>query len=109
MEDLEKMTGLDFDLPTEAQWEYACRAGTITPYHFGDSCNGTRANINGNSPYPFDITPKGPDVDKVLPIRSYAPNAWGIYDMHGNVSELCKDYFIRKEPNNKKAKDFKID
>ena len=67
-------------LPTEAEWEYACRAGTITPYHIGSFLNSSQANFNWYY---------GP----TKPVGSYAPNAWGLYDMHGNVCEWCSDWY----------------
>ena len=83
--------GLTASLPTEAQWEYACRAGTTTPYSFGSALNGDNANCDGNSPYGTET--KGKYVEKTTPVKSYAPNAWGLYDMHGNVWEWQLDYY----------------
>ena len=77
-------------LPTEAQWEYACRAGTTTPYDFGTSLNGSEANCNGNYPYSA-VT--GPWRRETAPGKSYLPNAWGLFNMHGNVNEWCQDWF----------------
>ena len=79
-----------FTLPTEAQWEYACRAGTTTPFHFGTQLNGDRANCNGNYPYLMRL---GKYLERTTAVKSYAPNAWGLYDMHGNVSEWCEDWW----------------
>ena len=80
-------------LPTEAQWEYACRAGTTTPYSFGSSLNGDKANCDDN--YPYGTTVKGKHRRETAPVGSYAPNAWGLYDMHGNVWEWCVDCYDR--------------
>jgi formylglycine-generating enzyme len=76
-------------LPTEDEWEYACRAGTITPFNTGDSLLTSQANYNGN--YPYKDNPKGIFLEKTQPVGSYTPNAWGLYDMHGNVSEWSFD------------------
>ena len=73
--------GWHFTLPTEKQWEYACRAETDTPFQFGASLNGTRANSAGNSPY--GTTEAGPYLTRTIPVGQYQPNAWGLYGMHG--------------------------
>jgi len=78
-------------LPTEAQWEYACRAGTTTPFNTGNCLNSTQANYNAINPYPS--CSKGEYKGEVVPVGSYAPNAWGLYDMHGNVWEWCADWY----------------
>jgi len=83
--------GWRFDLPTEAQWEYACRAGTTTTFHFGKELNGREANCNGNVPYGTNV--EGPYLEHTCGVGSYAANAWGLYDMHGNVSEWCQDWY----------------
>ena len=78
-------------LPTEAQWEYACRAGTTTPFSFGQFLNGDKANCDGN--YPYGKTAKGYHRKETTSVGSYAPNAWGLYDMHGNVFEWCVERY----------------
>lgn len=78
-------------LPTEAEWEYACRAGTTTAFNTGDDITTLLANFNGN--YPVSIIVKGEYEGKTLPVGSYPPNSWGLYDMHGNVWEWCKDWY----------------
>ena len=78
-------------LPTEAQWEYACRAGTATPFYTGETLSAEQANYNGN--YPYKKSPKGKYLQKTTTAGSYPPNPWGLYDMHGNVYEWCMDWF----------------
>ena len=82
--------GYAFTLPTEAQWEYACRAGTTTPFNFGAALNGDKANCNGNYPYGMG---KGKYVQATTEVGKYGANAWGLYDMHGNVWEWCNDWY----------------
>ncbi len=82
-------SGYQFDLPTEAQWEYACRAGTTTAYFWGNSLNGDNANCNGYRPY--GTTVRGKCLNRTMDVGSYSANPWGLYDMHGNVSEWCRD------------------
>ncbi len=80
-----------FRLPTEAEWEYACRAGTTTPFNTGENLTTAQANYDGN--YPYNNHPKGKYLKKTTPVGSYPPNAWGLYDMHGNVYEWCLDWY----------------
>jgi formylglycine-generating enzyme required for sulfatase activity len=82
-----------FDLPTEAEWEYACRAGTTDPFHFGQALSSKEANISGDSTY--GAVAKGPDLQRTTKVGSYEPNAFGLYDLHGNVREWCKDWLDR--------------
>ena len=76
-------------LPTSAEWEYACRAGTRTAYPWGDSCNGKEANCDGTSP--CGTKEEGPNLEHPVKGGSYPPNAWGICDMNGNMMEWCSD------------------
>jgi uncharacterized protein (TIGR02996 family) len=80
---------LRYRLPSEAEWEYACRAGTTTPFHFGRSLSSLQANFRGGDPYGGGAV--GPDLDRTCKVGSYRPNAFGLYDMHGNVYEYVQD------------------
>ena len=87
----EKDAGRKYRLPTEAEWEYACRAGASTAFHMGDSFSSHQGNFNGN--YPAGGTDKGPYLRRTAKVGSYKPNAFGLYDMHGNVAEWCADWY----------------
>ncbi|MFM6251102.1 MAG: formylglycine-generating enzyme family protein [Dolichospermum sp.] len=78
-----------YRLPTEAQWEYACRAGTTTPFHFGDRITTDLANYDGNYTYGDGL--KGVDRQQTTGVGSFPSNPFGLYDMHGNVWEWCQD------------------
>jgi len=86
---LSEMTGKNYRLPTEAEWEYVCRAGTTTPFYFGDTITTDLVNYDGN--YPYGAAPKGVYRKQTTDVGSFPPNAFGIYDMHGNVWEWCVD------------------
>jgi formylglycine-generating enzyme required for sulfatase activity len=89
---LSKHTGRSYCLPSEAQWEYACRAGTATPFSFGESITTDWVNFVGDHTYgtaPTGIYRHGP-----TPIGTFAPNPWGLCDMHGNVWEFCQDTWV---------------
>jgi formylglycine-generating enzyme required for sulfatase activity len=87
----EQSAGRVYRLPTEAEWEFACRAGTTTPFHFGSQLNGCEANCNGD--YPYGTTTKGAYLKRPTTVGSYGPNGFGLYDMHGNVWEWCSDWY----------------
>ena len=82
-----------YALPTEAQWEYACRAGTETPFSYGETASTDNANYHGD--YIYGKGKKGKNRGKPAPVGSMPPNAWGLYDMHGNVSEWCADRYSK--------------
>ena len=83
--------GLKFALPTEAQWEYACRAGTTTPYSFGDFLNAKSANYARNYAHKIRIMNRRSRGETSV-VKNYQPNQWGLYDMHGNVAEWTADW-----------------
>ncbi len=86
---LSEKTRKIYSLPSESQWEYACRAGTTTPFYFGETITSEFANYNGNSTY--RDAPKGKYQQQTTNVGSFPPNAFGLYDMHGNVWEWCLD------------------
>jgi formylglycine-generating enzyme required for sulfatase activity len=86
---LSKLTGKEYRLPSEAEWEYACRAGTTTPFHFGETITGELANYDASRTYADE--PKGEYRGQTTPVGQFPPNAFGLYDMHGNVWEWCLD------------------
>ena len=88
---LSQQTGRAYRLPTEAEWEYACRAGTTTPFHFGETLSTDQANCDGNRPY--SNGPKSAYRKQTVPVGSLPANPWGLCEMHGNVWEWCQDWY----------------
>jgi formylglycine-generating enzyme required for sulfatase activity len=80
-----------YRLPTEAEWEYACRAGTATPFSTGNNILTSQANFDGT--FPYNISIKGEYREKTTSVGIFVPNPWGLYDMHGNVDEWCWDLY----------------
>ena len=89
----EKASGRTYRLPTEAEWEYASRGGanSSSPFFFGDSLSSAQANFDGN--FPYGGAAEGPYLQRTTPVGSYRPNAFGLFDMHGNVWEWCADWY----------------
>ena len=88
---------LQLCLSTEAQWEYACRAGTTTPFYFGDNITTDQVNYDGN--YPYNDGRNGEYRGQTVGVKSLPPNGWGLYQMHGNVSEWCQDWYEKQYPS----------
>ncbi|MGB3508345.1 MAG: SUMF1/EgtB/PvdO family nonheme iron enzyme, partial [Microcoleaceae cyanobacterium] len=86
---LSQKTGKNYRLPSESQWEYACRGGTTTPFYFGETITSELANYDGN--YPYGNAPKGKYRKQTTDVGNFPPNAFGLYDMYGNVWEWCQD------------------
>jgi eukaryotic-like serine/threonine-protein kinase len=86
---LSQKTGRTYRLPSEAEWEYACRAGTTTPFYFGETITTDLVNYDGN--FTYDAEPKGKYRQQTTDVGSLPSNAFGLYDMHGNVWEWCAD------------------
>ncbi|MFM7426424.1 MAG: SUMF1/EgtB/PvdO family nonheme iron enzyme [Elainella sp.] len=88
---LSQKTGQEYRLPSEAEWGYACRAGTTTPFYFGETITTDLVNFNGN--YTYSSAPKGQYREQTIDVGSFPPNAFGLYDMHGNVWEWCLEHW----------------
>ena len=99
---LSEQTGKRYRLPTEAEWEYACRAGSNTPFNTGENLSTAQANYDGY--YPYNKNRKGKSREYTVAVDSFAPNAWGLYNMHGNVWEWCDDVYGDKYNDECEAK-----
>lgn len=91
IEKLREKDKKQYRLPTESEWEYACRAGTTTPFHFGETISTDQANYNGENAY--GNGKKGVYRKKTTPVGNFPANAFGLYDMHGNVFQWCQDWY----------------
>ncbi|MCI5157639.1 MAG: formylglycine-generating enzyme family protein, partial [Candidatus Electrothrix sp. AUS1_2] len=87
----ERIPGINARLLTEAEWEYCCRAGSTAPFSFGPRISSEQVNYNGQ--YPYHTGLPGKNRQQTVPVRSLPCNAWGLYEMHGNVWEWCQDYW----------------
>jgi formylglycine-generating enzyme required for sulfatase activity len=96
-EKLSQKTGKKYRLPSEAEWEYACRAGTTTPFYFGESITPDLVNYYGN--YTYASTPKRKYRQQTTDVGTFPPNSFGLYDMHGNVWEWCQDDYQKNYIN----------
>ena len=96
-ENRQRVAGEGYRLPTEAEWEYACRAGTTTPFHFGESVEHSQANFSKDvTALNQEAREKVANLGKTTTVGNYAKNAFGLSDMHGNVFEWCEDLFDEK-------------
>ena len=91
-----------YRVPTEAEWEWACRGGTLTAYWFGSELNGNQANCDGR--YPYGKSQKGPYKGGTTAVGSYDSNPFGLWDMHGNVWEPCVDWYHAELPGGENPK-----
>jgi formylglycine-generating enzyme required for sulfatase activity len=89
---LSEWEGRKYRLPTEAEWEYACRAGKTTAFWWGDTINANQANYDGKVPY-GPGGQMGEYRGRTTPVAAFDPNPWGLYDMHGNLWQWCQDWY----------------
>jgi len=102
--------GNGYRLPTEAEWEYGCRSVSITPFHFGAGNTGREANIKSGIGGGYGGPPAWESLGRTTKVGSYAPNQWGLFDMHGNAAEWCwdwydKDYYGKSPVNDPQGPD----
>lgn len=102
---LNALSEWSYRLPTEAEWEYVCRAGSSTAYSWGNTIDCGKAMYSNNSLKSKEcldsVRSRGLTIDQPAPVKSYPPNAWGLYDMHGNVWEWCQDWYGDYPPSAK--------
>ena len=94
---LSQKAGRRFSLPTEAQWEYACRAGVDTDFNIGNAGRDDRETMRLCGRSRFDLNPRFKNFSPIAHVGVYRPNRWGLYDMHGNLAEMCLDIFTNEE------------
>jgi eukaryotic-like serine/threonine-protein kinase len=98
---LSQVTNLTYRLPSEAEWEYACRSGTKTPFYFGNTITAEVANYDSESSSTYNNGPRAKKSSSgTTDVKIYPANAWGLYDMHGNIWEWCSDHVVENWKSN---------